>query len=72
MSSLKLDDCVSLDRDTVGPLPHPGGGWPAPTHMPYSGTYLPHAPMPFSYANDTPIYGFREDSVHSGSGMTLL
>lgn len=68
MSSLKLDDCMSMDRDTVGPLPHPGASWPA--HMPYSGTYLPHthAPMPFNYANDTPLYFNREDSVHSGSG----
>ncbi|XP_046672895.1 segment polarity protein dishevelled homolog DVL-3 isoform X3 [Homalodisca vitripennis] len=71
MSTLKLDDCVSLDRDTVGPLPHPGASWPA--HMPYSGTYLPHthAPMPFNYANDTPLYGFnRDDSVHSGSASS--
>lgn len=75
MSTLKLhDDCVSLDRDTVGPLPHPGAvppTWPA-THMPYSGTYMPHsaagyAPMPFNYTND--MYGYnREESVHSGSG----
>lgn len=75
MSTLKLhDDCVSLDRDTVGPLPHPGAvppTWPS-THMPYSGTYMPHsaagyAPMPFNYTND--MYGYnREESVHSGSG----
>lgn len=78
MSTLKLhDDCVSMDRDTVGPLPPPGGSSIPPTwpqHMPYSGTYLPHsaagyAPMPFSYANEPPGYGFnREESVHSGSG----
>lgn len=75
MSTLKLhDDCVSLDRDTVGPLPHPGAvppTWPS-SHMPYSGTYMPHsaagyAPMPFNYTND--MYGYnREESVHSGSG----
>lgn len=75
MSTMKLhDDCVSLDRDTVGPLPHPGAmppTWPT-THMPYSGTYMPHsaagyAPMPFNYTND--MYGYnREESVHSGSG----
>ncbi|XP_066997282.1 segment polarity protein dishevelled homolog DVL-3 isoform X2 [Anabrus simplex] len=77
MSSLKLhEDCVSLDHDTVGPLPppntmpHPWGG----SHMPYSGTYLPHtgtgyAPMPFNYTNEPSVYGYtREESVHSGSG----
>ncbi|RZF39827.1 hypothetical protein LSTR_LSTR000475 [Laodelphax striatellus] len=84
MSTLKLhDDCVSLDRDTVGPLPPPGGApsWPPPCppqHMPYAGTYLPHstggggggyAPMPFNYSTEPPGYTFgREDSVHSGSG----
>jgi hypothetical protein len=77
MSSLKLhDDCSSLDRDTVGPLPAPNA-MPAPwggTHMPYSGTYLPHtgtgyAPMPFNYTNEPSVYGYaREESVHSGSG----
>ncbi|XP_054268021.1 segment polarity protein dishevelled homolog DVL-3 isoform X2 [Macrosteles quadrilineatus] len=69
MSSLKLDDCVSVDRDTVGPLPHPG--WPA--QMPYSGTYMPHthAPMPFNYTTETPLYGFnRDESLHSGSGSS--
>lgn len=79
MSTLKLhDDCVSLDRDTVGPLPHPGAvppNWPS-NHMPYAGTYIPHtgsgyAPMPFSYTNDPPIYGFNgEESPHSGSGTS--
>ncbi|PSN53268.1 Segment polarity protein dishevelled DVL-3 [Blattella germanica] len=77
MSNLKLqDDCTSLDRDTVGPLPAPNT-MPAPwggTHMPYSGTYLPHtgagyAPMPFNYTNEPSVYGYaREESVHSGSG----
>lgn len=69
MSTMKLDDCVSLGRDTVGPLPHPGASWPS--HMPYSGTYLPHQhpPMPFNYANDMALY--REDSVHSGSGKLI-
>ncbi|XP_022187203.2 segment polarity protein dishevelled homolog DVL-3 isoform X2 [Nilaparvata lugens] len=85
MSTLKLhDDCVSLDRDTVGPLPPPGTVAPSwapppahPQHMPYAGTYLPHstasgggyAPMPFSYTSEPPGYSFnRDDSVHSGSG----
>ncbi|KAJ9587323.1 hypothetical protein L9F63_019150, partial [Diploptera punctata] len=77
MSNLKLhDDCTSLDRDTVGPLPAPNT-MPAPwggTHMPYSGTYLPHtgagyAPMPFNYTNEPSVYGYaRDESVHSGSG----
>jgi len=77
MSNLKLhDDCTSLDRDTVGPLPAPNT-IPTPwggTHMPYSGTYLPHtgagyAPMPFNYTNEPSVYGYaREESVHSGSG----
>ncbi|GFG40326.1 hypothetical protein Cfor_03551 [Coptotermes formosanus] len=77
MSNLKLhDDCTSLDRDTVGPLPAPNT-MPSPwggTHMPYSGTYLPHtgagyAPMPFNYTNEPSVYGYaREESVHSGSG----
>uniref|UniRef100_A0A1B6D6G1 Dishevelled n=1 Tax=Clastoptera arizonana TaxID=38151 RepID=A0A1B6D6G1_9HEMI len=77
MSTLKLhDDCMSLDRDTVGPLPHPGTVPPnwSSSHMPYAGTYLPnsgsgYAPMPFNYANDSPIYGFNgEESAHSASG----
>ncbi|XP_049783955.1 segment polarity protein dishevelled homolog DVL-3 isoform X1 [Schistocerca cancellata] len=77
MSSLKIhEDCVSLDHDTVGPLPPPNtmpASWGG-SHMPYSGTYLPHtasgyAPMPFNYTNEPSVYGYtREDSVHSGSG----
>jgi segment polarity protein dishevelled len=77
ISNLKLhDDCTSLDRDTVGPLPAPNT-MPTPwggTHMPYSGTYLPHtgagyAPMPFNYTNEPSVYGYaHEESVHSGSG----
>lgn len=77
MSSLKIhEDCVSLDLDTVGPLPHPNTMPPSwgGSHMPYSGTYLPHtgagyAPMPFNYTNEPSVYGYtREESVHSGSG----
>ncbi|KAE8747338.1 dishevelled isoform A [Frankliniella occidentalis] len=79
MSTLKLhDDCVSVDRDTVGPLPPPSTVATAPwtgTHMPYAGTYLPHGagytPMPFNYNNEPGAYSYgREESasVHSGSG----
>ncbi|KAK7793217.1 hypothetical protein R5R35_009168 [Gryllus longicercus] len=77
MSNLKLhEDCVSVDHDTVGPLPPPSTMPPTwgSSHMPYSGTYLPHtsagyAPMPFNYTNEPSVYGYtREESVHSGSG----
>lgn len=72
VSSLKLHD--ELDRDTVGPLPHPGGSqWDAST-MPYANTYLPqsvagYTPMPFNYTSTDPTYAYAcEDSIHSGSG----
>ncbi|KAF7413384.1 hypothetical protein HZH68_001873 [Vespula germanica] len=66
MSSMKLD-C-----DTVGPLPPPNA-W----DMPYSGTYAPHSatgysPMPFNFTNEPTVYGYhREESVHSGSDLTV-
>ncbi|XP_018914936.1 segment polarity protein dishevelled homolog DVL-1 isoform X2 [Bemisia tabaci] len=74
LSSLKLGD--ELDRDTVGPLPHPGGSqWDSST-MPYANTYLPqsvagYTPLPFNYTSSDPTYAYAcEESIHSGSGSS--
>ena len=74
MSTLKLrDDCTSLGRDTVGPLPPPAR-YLLPNsdmsgHMPYAGTYMGagYTPMPFNYTNDPSVP--REDSL---SGMLII
>lgn len=74
MSTLKLrDDCTSLGRDTVGPLPPPAR-YLLPNsdmsgHMPYAGTYMGagYTPMPFNYTNDPSVP--REDSL---SGMLMI
>ncbi|KAL0277033.1 UNVERIFIED_CONTAM: hypothetical protein PYX00_004458 [Menopon gallinae] len=68
MSNMKIrDDCTSLGRDTVGPLPPPARylipSSDVPGHMPYAGTYMGagYTPMPFNYTNDPSIY--REESL---------
>lgn len=67
MSSLRIrDDCTSLGRDTVGPLPPParylGSGSELTANMPYGGTYVGagYTTMPF-FTNDPSIY--REESL---------
>nr|CAD7416464.1 unnamed protein product [Timema cristinae]CAD7435140.1 unnamed protein product [Timema monikensis] len=73
LSSLKLDDdCASLDRDTVGPLPASNtlpSAWGG-SHMPYTPhTGTGYAPMPFNYTNEPSVYGYPcDDSGGSGSG----
>lgn len=68
MSNMQIrDDCASLGRDTVGPLPPPARyllpSSDMPGHMPYAGTYMGagYTPMPFNYTNDPSIY--REESL---------
>lgn len=76
MSTLKLNE-EETDRDTVGPLPPPSSTSPASwvgSHMPYAGTYMPHAatgyaPMPFNFTNEPSVYGYtHEEAAQSGSG----
>ncbi|KAL0277032.1 UNVERIFIED_CONTAM: hypothetical protein PYX00_004458 [Menopon gallinae] len=77
MSNMKIrDDCTSLGRDTVGPLPPPARylipSSDVPGHMPYAGTYMGagYTPMPFNYTNDPSIY--REESLSGSSGSERL
>ncbi|EEB19446.1 dishevelled, putative [Pediculus humanus corporis] len=77
MSNMQIrDDCASLGRDTVGPLPPPARyllpSSDMPGHMPYAGTYMGagYTPMPFNYTNDPSIY--REESLSGSSGSDRL